>query len=73
MIKPNGVSLIGRLLHRLNLKFPTLFLILGALTLLDIVVPDVIPFLDEIGLAVLTLLFGMWKDRKSPGDPGADT
>jgi hypothetical protein len=60
-------SVATRFLERLNLRFPTLFLILGILTLIDILIPDFIPFIDEIGLAVLTLLFGMWKNRK-PAD-----
>jgi len=65
MIAPNRVSAVSRLLTGLNLRFPTLFLVLGILTLLDIVVPDFIPFIDEIGLALLTVLFGMWKNRKT--------
>jgi hypothetical protein len=65
MIAPNRVSAISHLLNRLNLRFPTLFLILGILTLIDVVVPDFIPFADEIGLALLTVLFGMWKNRKT--------
>jgi hypothetical protein len=65
MIAPYRVSALSRLLQRLNLRFPTLFLILGGLTLIDLVVPDFIPFIDEIGLALLTVLFGMWKDRKA--------
>ena len=64
MIAPNRVSAIGRLLQHLNLRFPALFLLLGGLTLIDVVVPDMIPFIDEIGLALLTMLFGMWKNRK---------
>lgn len=59
------VSLLGRLLQRLQLRFPTLFVVFAVLTLLDLIVPDVIPLADEIGLALLTLLFGMWKDRRS--------
>ena len=58
------VSLIDRVLSRLNLCFPSLFLLFAGLTLADLLIPDVIPFADEIGLALLTLLFGMWKDRK---------
>jgi hypothetical protein len=58
------VSLIGRLLTRLNLRFPTLFLLFAGLTFIDLLIPDVIPFADEIGLALLTLLFGLWKNRK---------
>ena len=65
MIAPNRVSAISRLLTRLNLRFPTLFLILGGLTLLDVLVPDLVPFIDEIGLGLLTVLFGMWKNRKT--------
>jgi len=42
-----------------------MFVILGVLTLLDILVPDLIPFIDEIGLGLLTALFGMWKNRKT--------
>ena len=64
MISPTRVSLATRLLSRFNLRFPALVLILGVLTLIDFVIPDFIPFIDEIGLALLTLLFGMWKNRK---------
>mgnify|MGYP001345878431 CR=1 FL=1 len=59
------LSLIARLLQRLNLRFPSLFLLLAALTLADILIPDAIPFVDEIGLAVLTLLVALWKDRRT--------
>lgn len=58
------VSLLGRLLQRLNLRFPSLFVLFAVLTLVDLIVPDVIPLADEIGLALLTLLLGMWKDRR---------
>ncbi len=64
MIPSTRSSLAARLLRNLNLRFPTLVLILGALTLIDFVIPDFIPFVDEIGLAILTMLFGMWKNRK---------
>jgi hypothetical protein len=59
------VSLIGRLLARLNLRVPALFLLFAGLTVADLLIPDVIPFADEIGLALLTLLFGLWKDRRA--------
>lgn len=65
MTQSTKVSFVSRILERLNLRFPTLFLVLAILTLIDFVVPDSIPFLDEIGLALLTVLFGMWKDRKA--------
>ncbi|HJR77220.1 MAG TPA: DUF6116 family protein [Nitrospiraceae bacterium] len=58
------VSFIGRVLARLNLRFPALFLLFAGLTVVDLLVPDVIPLADEIGLALLTLLFGLWKNRR---------
>jgi hypothetical protein len=65
MIQSARVSLAARLLKRLNLRFPTLALILGLLTLFDFLLPDFIPFIDEIGLALLTILFGLWEKRKT--------
>jgi hypothetical protein len=62
-------SIASRLLGRLNLRFPGLFLILALLTLADFLIPDIIPFADEIGLAILTLLLGSWKNRKTPAPP----
>jgi len=59
---------IVRAFRRLGLRFPTLFVILLVVTLADFVVPDAIPFVDEIVLATLTAIFGLWKERRSPGD-----
>lgn len=58
------MSFVGRILQRLNLRFPSLFVLFALLTLADLVIPDVIPLADEIGLALLTLLLGLWKDRR---------
>ena len=57
------------MLQRLNLRFPALFVFFALLTLADIIVPDVIPLADEIGLA-LTLLLGFWKDRRNSAEQG---
>lgn len=62
-------SLAARLLRRLNLRFPGLFLILAILTLADFLIPDFIPFVDEIGLALVTMLLGLWKDRRAATPP----
>ncbi len=48
-----------------GLSFPKVFLLLSGLFLADLVVPDMIPFLDEIFLGTLTVLFGMWRERKA--------
>ena len=52
-----------------RLRFPQLFRLTLALFILDLVVPDLIPFADEILLGLLTLLLGTL--RKEPGPAGA--
>ncbi len=54
-------SLVGRL------KYPWVFGLLAALFVLDTIVPDPIPFVDEVMLALLTFLVGTWRTRgKAP-------
>lgn len=57
--------MLDRLLARLNLRFPVLFLLLAAVTAADLVVPDILPFVDEIFLALLTAIFGLWRNRRA--------
>ena len=47
-------TLVTRFLPRM--RYPYLFLVLGALFLVDLVVPDPIPLVDEILLAVLAFI-----------------
>jgi hypothetical protein len=54
-------GLVGRVLGRL--RFPQLFAVLAGLLLLDLLMPDPIPLLDEIVLAVFTMLVGLWRRR----------
>ena len=63
---------VGWLARHFRLRFPALFLIFAVLLGIDLVVPDVIPFLDEIGLALLTMLFGLWRSRRRPPPPSQD-
>ncbi len=46
-----------------------LFLFAGALFVVDLVVPDPIPFIDEVMLGLATLLLGRWKRRRDVIDP----
>lgn len=46
-----------------KLRFPHLFLLVVVLFIVDFFVPDPVPFLDEIMLGCLTLLFSAWKRR----------
>lgn len=64
------MAILTRLLQRLNLRFPTLFAIFAVLTVLDFVLPDPLPLADELGLALLTLLLGLWRDRRPRPAPG---
>jgi Family of unknown function (DUF6116) len=51
-----------------RLKFPQLFSILLALFVLDLIVPDFVPFIDEILLGLATALFGLWRERIAPAE-----
>lgn len=62
-------SWIQRLVEGLNLKFPTVFVLLLALTAVDLIMPDPLPFVDELFFALLTVLFGLWKDRRAAAKP----
>jgi hypothetical protein len=50
-----------------GLRFPTLFWITAGLFLLDLVIPDLVPFADELLLGLLTVLFASLKRRGVPG------
>ncbi|WP_256645284.1 DUF6116 family protein [Thermomonas paludicola] len=52
-----------------KLSFPRLFLLTAALFLLDAVVPDFIPFVDELLLGLGTLLLSRWKKKPDAGKP----
>jgi hypothetical protein len=50
-----------------GLRFRDLFLLALGLFLIDLVVPDAIPFIDEILLGLLTLLTACLRTRKPSG------
>ncbi|MEO8002426.1 MAG: DUF6116 family protein [Arenimonas sp.] len=59
--------LLGPILgYASRLRFPTLFLVIAMLFVFDLVIPDFIPFLDEILLGLGTVLLASWKNRKTP-------
>ncbi len=65
---PQG--LVGALIaqYAARLRFPQLFAFTGTLFLLDMLIPDLIPFMDEMMLGLLTLLLGMWRKDSPPAD-----
>lgn len=56
---------IGRMVTRFagGLRFPTLFKVVAGLFVLDLFVPDLIPFYDEILLALGTVMLGSMRKR----------
>jgi hypothetical protein len=56
-----------------RLRFPTLLLITGTIFLVDLVVPDMIPFVDELLLGLATLLLATLKKPRVPPPTGHTT
>lgn len=52
-----------------KLSFPRLFLLTATLFFLDLLIPDLIPFVDEILLGLGTLLLSRWKKKPDAGEP----
>lgn len=51
-----------------KLRYPTLFKITAALFAVSMLLPDPLPFVDEILFGLGTLLLANWKNRKAPAD-----
>lgn len=49
-----------------RLRFPTLFKLTAAVFALSVLLPDPIPFVDEVALGLGTLVLANWKRRKDP-------
>jgi hypothetical protein len=62
-------ELVGSLVGRL--RYPWVFVLLAVLFVADLVVPDPIPFLDELMLGLLTFLVGSWRTRRKVGSEAA--
>ena len=54
-----------------RLKFPQAFAFFVALFLFDLIIPDFVPFIDEILLGLGAALFGMWRERVVVRQPAA--
>ncbi|MFM6989559.1 MAG: DUF6116 family protein [Arenimonas sp.] len=57
------------LAYAAKLRFPTLFKLTAILFALNLLVPDFIPFIDEILLGLGTALLASWKARRNPDKP----
>jgi len=63
-------TLVQRFLPRM--RYPYLFLILGGLFLVDLVIPDPIPLVDELLLAILTFIAATFTSRRDEVEPPID-
>ena len=64
MTVPKRVAVGGILNWARKRRFPTLLLLTGGLFALDLLIPDFIPFVDELLLGLATLILSRWKDRR---------
>jgi hypothetical protein len=53
-----------------QLKFRNLFYLVTGLFLIDLLVPDFIPFIDEIILGLLAILLANWKKERNQDKEG---
>ena len=51
-----------------KLRFPSLFVLTAILFVVDLFLPDFVPFLDEVLLGMATLLFASWREKRHPED-----
>lgn len=52
-----------------RLRFPTLFKVTLALMVLSWLLPDPVPFMDEVITALATLVLANWKRREPAASP----
>ena len=53
-----------------RLTYPRLFVVTATLFVIDLIIPDFIPFADEILLGLGSLLLANFKNRKTPAPGG---
>ena len=63
---PQSVLLDRPIRFAAGLRFPKLLAMTAALFIIDLIIPDMIPFVDEILLGLLSLLLASLKKR-GPG------
>lgn len=56
-----------------RLRFPNLFMVTAAIFLIDLLLPDFIPFADELLLGLLTVLLGSIKKSGTANEPARPT
>lgn len=64
---PQSILLSRLMRFAAGLRFPKLLALTAALFILDLIIPDMIPFADEILLGLLSLLLASLKKRGGTG------
>jgi hypothetical protein len=64
MSAPKNAAISPLMKYLSRLRFPYLFIITVVLLVVDLIVPDVIPFFDEILLGLVALLLGSLRKKK---------
>ncbi len=68
---PNSLILaLQRFVGRL--RSSQLLLLVGSLFVVDLFIPDPIPFVDEIILGIMTVLIARWQSRRSEDEDAFD-
>lgn len=67
----SSASIVEIFLKNANqLKFRNLFLLVTSLFLIDLLVPDFIPFIDEIILGLMAIILANWKKERNQDEEG---
>ena len=67
----NPSSIIEIFLKNANqLKFRNLFFLVISLFLIDLLVPDFVPFIDEIILGLMAIILANWKKERNQDKEG---
>ena len=52
-----------------RLRFPKLLAVTAAVFVIDVLIPDVLPFADELLLALATAVLASLRERRRPAQP----
>jgi len=64
MLTPWSVIRDRLMRYASTLRFPRLLAVTAALFVIDLIFPDVVPFVDEILLGLISILFASLKKRR---------
>jgi hypothetical protein len=65
--------MVGWLLnYARKLEHPTLFKWISVIFILDLIIPDMVPFVDELLLGLAAMFLGSWKKSRSAEKPASN-